>query len=150
MNVAVPPRFNKAWYKHHGASCFDKGAAFGVGAALNLLPFAVLWHGRRWFSGNSVAVKEMLMRTAQDTGWTSLSAGVFVGTYCALNNAMGYASIGTASVSGAIAGSCFAVGKLQWLPYSVAGGAALAIVAWLTTPVLQSMAEERQPTTEKD
>jgi hypothetical protein len=136
-------RFNKSWYEHHHTSCFRKAAAFTVGAALNAAPFVFLFHVRKFFSGHSVCVKSALVKTFFDTGSASMVAGMFVGSYCAINNFFGHAYVSTAAASAGLAASCFGLTSPKSLPYLIMGGVTLAVVVWTTTPILQLLAEEK-------
>lgn len=135
-------RFNGAWYAHHNSSCLQKAAAFTVGAALNAFPFVFLFHGRAWMTGGKVVLAQVLRRSLGDTASASMVAGIFVGSYCAINNRLGAAYVTSAAASSGLAASCFGISNPRSLPWLVFGGMALAVVVWTTTPVLQVIAQE--------
>lgn len=138
----VPLRFNRSWYEHHNSSCLQKAAAFTVGASLNAFPFVFLFHCRRWVSGGKVVLATALRRSLSDTASASLVAGVFVGSYCSLNNYLGSAYVTTAAASAGLAASCFGISQPRTLPWLAFGGVGLAVLVWTTTPILQVLAQE--------
>ncbi len=142
MSDHVRLRFNAQWYKHHNTSCVEKAVAFGLGAALNMLPFVFAFHARRWFSGRPVVLREALRATAQDTAVTGLVMFTFLGTYCSLNNIFGYASVWTATASGALGCALLGMGRAGSVAQFALAGVVLTPIVWRYTSVLKVMAEE--------
>ena len=140
----VHPRFSGAWYRRHQTSCLAKGVAFSIGAALNIAPFLLLFHARGVFSGSRVALGEVARRALGDTASASLVAGVFVGTYCGLNNAMEGASMATASASTAVAALCLSATRPRVMPQLALGGLVVGSVVWCVTPLFQLLAQEEE------
>lgn len=138
----VHPRYGADWYERNKTSCGEKGVSFGVATALKVFPMLVVFHGRRVFSGGSVRWTSALGKAAVDSLSTGGAVGLFLGSYCAVNNFFGVATIGTAAFSAGIAASVFSIQRPRQLPLFFLGGATFAGALWMFSWQLQAMAEE--------
>lgn len=143
MFRGVTPRYGSDWYERHHSSCFEKGVSFAVATGLKVAPFLVLLNGRRVFTGGKVVWREVLVKSAWDTLSTGAAVGLFLGSYCSINNLLGVATIGTASFSAGLAASMFSLRKPAQMPFFFLGGATFAGVLWTSSWQLQAMAEEK-------
>ena len=149
MFRGVTPRYGNGWYEKNNTSCAEKGLSFAVATGLKVAPFLVLFNGRRIFTGGKVVWREVLVKSAWDTLSTGAAVGLFLGSYCSINNLLGVATIGTAAVSAGMAASMFSLRKPAQMPLFFLGGATFAGVLWSTSWQLQAMAEEQPTVTQK-
>jgi hypothetical protein len=150
MDDQVRLRFNGAWYRAHNTSCLQKALAFGVGTALNVLPFVFAFHVRAWVTGRRVVLRQALKATGMDTGVTGLVMFAFMGTYCSLNNVMGHASVITATASGVVGCALLGMGRERKIGQFALMGALLVPALWTFTSILKNMAEDAPKTQAKD
>ena len=141
---AVYPRYSRDWYEKHGSSCLQKGLSFAVATGLKVAPFIVAFNARRVFSGGTVVWSRVLWKSLLDTLSTGSAVGLFLGSYCAVNNVVGVASIGTASVCAGAAASVFSMQRPRQMPVFFLGGAVFAGALWMFSWQLQALAEEKQ------
>ena len=142
---AVYPRYGRDWYERNHSSCLEKGAAFGIATGLKVLPLVLIFNARRVFTGGTVKwLPDVLFKSLVDTGMTAVAVGTFLGSYCAMNNAYGLATIATAATSAGVAACTLAIARPRQMPGFFLGGAVFAGVVWMATWQLQALAEEKQ------
>lgn len=136
----VAPRYSREWYDRHNSSCLQKGTAFGVATFVGTFPFMFLFHGRRFFSGGSVRFLETMKKSVMDAGAASVSVGAFLGSYCALNNWVGSASVITAMASVGIGSGLLGLQNPKSIPLLSLGGMVVGGTIWYGTWFMQSLA----------